>query len=323
MTPDPYCNKPTIDMSASVKLIVIPPYLRKGDLIGMVCPAGHMPKSRMRTCMRVLKQEGGFRVREGRTLGAGEGYFSGTDDERLSDLQEMLDDPEVKAVLCARGGYGVGRIIDRVDFSSFRKKPKWVVGFSDITVLHAHIHSRFGIATLHAPMAGAFNAGGWKGASVGSLHRALTGKKSLYKTEPHGFDRRGHARGPLIGGNLALLSHLVGSRSEPDTEGCILFLEEVGEQLYNIDRMLHQLKRAGKLKGLAGLVVGGFTECRDTDRPFGQTAYGIVRDIVAEYGYPVCYGFPVSHGRDNLALKSGCTHELRVNRRGTVLFETA
>lgn len=308
-------------MPVNARKAVVPPYLKKGDLIGMICPAGHMPKSRMRTCIRVLREQWGFRVREGRTLGAGEDYFSGTDEERLSDLQEMLDDPEVKAVLCARGGYGVGRIIDRVDFTALKKNPKWVVGFSDVTVLHAHIHSRLGIATLHGPMAGAFNAGGWKGASVDSLHRALTGKRTRYASEPHGFDRQGSATGPLIGGNLALLSHLVGSASMPDTEGGILFLEEVGEQLYNIDRMLHQLKRAGKLKGLAGLVVGGFTECRDTDRPFGQTPYEIVRDIVSEYEYPVCFGFPVSHGRENMALKSGCIHELKVRRKGTVLAE--
>jgi muramoyltetrapeptide carboxypeptidase len=308
-------------MADAAKKIFIPSYLKKGDLIGMVCPAGHMPKSRMRTCLRVLREEWGFRVREGRTLGAGENYFSGTDDERLSDLQEMLDDPEVKAVLCARGGYGVGRIIDRLDFTSFQRHPKWVVGFSDITVLHAHIHRRCGIASLHAPMAGAFNAGGWRGASVESLHRALTGRRTRHASDSHAYDRRGVAVGPLIGGNLALLSHLVGSPSDIHTRGCILFLEEVGEQLYNIDRMLHQLKRAGKLKYLAGLVVGGFTECRDTDRPFGQGAYEIVRDIVAEYAYPVCFGFPVSHGNDNLALKSGCMHELKVRGQGTLLTE--
>lgn len=309
-------------MADAQRATVIPPYLRKGDLIGMVCPAGHMPKSRMRTCIRVLTDEWGFRVRQGRTLGAGEDYFSGTDQERLSDLQEMLDDPEVKAVLCARGGYGVGRIIDRIDFTAFRRNPKWIVGFSDITVLHAHIHRRFNIATLHAPMAGAFNGGGWRGASVDSLHRALIGRRTRHASAPHAYDRQGVATGPLIGGNLALLSHLVGSPSDIRTKGCILFLEEVGEQFYNIDRMLHQLKRAGKLKDLAGLVVGGFTECRDTDRPFGQGAYEIVRDIVAEYKYPVCFGFPVSHGRENMALKSGCKHELKVGRLGTVLRES-
>ncbi len=310
------------EISTASRSAVIPPYLKKGDLIGMVCPAGHMPKSRMRTCIRVLREEWGFRVREGRTLGAGGNYFSGTDDERLSDLQEMLDDPEVKAVLCARGGYGVGRIIDRVDFTRFKKNPKWVVGFSDITVLHAHIHRRCGIATLHAPMAGAFNAGGWKGASVDSLHRALTGKRARYASDPHAYDRQGVAIGPLIGGNLALFSHLVGSVSEPDTEGCILFLEEVGEQLYNIDRMLYQLKRAGKLKDLAGLIVGGFTECRDTDRPFGKAVYSIVQDVLSGYGYPVAYGFPVSHGKENMALKVGCVHELRVSGSTTILTET-
>ena len=308
-------------MPTASRSVAIPPYLKKGDLIGMVCPAGHMPKSRMRTCLRVLREEWGFRVREGRTLGAGENYFSGTDDERLKDLQEMLDDPEVKAVLCARGGYGVGRIIDRIDFSAFRRNHKWVVGFSDITVLHAHIHRHCGIATLHAPMAGAFNAGGWKRASVDSLHRVLTGKRTRHASDPHPYDRQGVATGPLVGGNLALLSHLVGSLSDIQTKGCILFLEEVGEQLYNIDRMLHQLKRAGKLEELAGLIIGGFTECRDTERPFGQGAYEIVRDIVAGYPYPLCFGFPVSHGKENLALKSGCVHELKVRVRGTLLTE--
>jgi len=294
-------------------MAIIPRYLTPGDTIGLVCPAGHMPLERMRTCIRVLEEEWGFSVRQGRTLGTGKGYFSGTDSERLADLQEMLDDDQVRAVLCARGGYGVGRIIDGIDFSRFLQRPKWVIGFSDITVLHMHIRARYGVATLHAPMAGAFNDDGWRDPHVDSLRHALAGERAEYGCPSHSFNRQGLAEGPLIGGNLALMAHLVGTPSFPDTEGCILFMEDVGEQLYNIDRMMRQLLRSGKLDRLSGLIVGGFTDCRDTERPFGQTAYDIIRDVVAHFSYPVCFGFPVSHGRENVALKSGCRHRLTVD----------
>lgn len=301
--------------------IIIPPYLKKGDTIGMVCPAGYMPKEKMKTCMEVLQRDWGFRVKEGKTLGSGENYFSGTDAERLADIQEMLDDPEVKAVLCARGGYGVGRIIDQVDFRKFRKHPKWLIGFSDITVLHAHIHTRYHIATLHAPMAGAFQDDGFKNEFVQSLRKSLTGKKAFYEAAVHPFNHPGKVSGVLVGGNLALLAHLVGTPSDLRTKGKILFVEDVGEQLYNIDRMFYQLKRSGKLDKLAGLVIGGFTDCKDTDRPFGKTAYEIIHDIVKEYTYPVCYGFPVSHEKENYALKVGGTYTLSVSRNTVKLRE--
>jgi muramoyltetrapeptide carboxypeptidase len=306
----------------SHKKIIIPPYLKKGDTIGLVCPAGYMPKEKMKKCIQVLQRDWGFTVKEGKTLGSGDNYFSGTDDERLADLQEMLDDPTVKAVLCARGGYGVGRIIDRIDFKHFRKHPKWLIGFSDITVLHAHIHTCYHIASLHAPMAGAFQNGGDKNEFVQSLRNALTGKKAQYDSSVHPFNHPGKTRGVLVGGNLALISHLVGTPSDINTKGKILFLEDVGEQLYNIDRMFHQLKRSGKLDKLAGLVIGGFTDCKDTDRPFGKTAYEIIHDLVKEYTYPVCYGFPVSHEKENYALKVGGTYTLSVNRNSVKLKET-
>ena len=301
--------------------IIIPPYLKKGDTIGMVCPAGYMPKEKMKTCIEVLQRDWGFRVKEGKTLGSGENYFSGTDAERLADIQEMLDDPEVKAVLCARGGYGVGRIIDQIDFRKFRKHPKWLIGFSDITVLHAHIHTRYHIATLHAPMAGAFQDGGHKNEFVQSLRKSITGKKSSYEAAVHPFNHPGKVSGVLVGGNLALLAHLVGTSSDLRTKGKILFVEDVGEQLYNIDRMFYQLKRSGKLDKLAGLVIGGFTDCKDTDRPFGKTAYEIIHDLVKEYTYPVCYGFPVSHDKENYALKVGGTYTLSVSRNKVKLSE--
>jgi len=305
----------------SDKKIIIPPYLKKGDTIGIVCPAGYMPKEKMKTCIQALQRDWGFKVREGKTLGSGDNYFSGSDEERLADLQQMLDDTTVKAVLCARGGYGVGRIIDRIDFNGFRKFPKWIIGFSDITVLHAHIHTRYNIASLHAPMAGAFQNGGDKNEFVLSLQKALTGKKANYGSSVHPFNHPGKATGVLVGGNLALISHLVGTPSDLNTKGKILFLEDVGEQLYNIDRMLYQLKRSGKLDKLAGLVIGGFTDCKDTDRTFGKTAYEIIHDLVKEYKYPVCFGFPVSHEKENYALKVGGTYTLSVSRNRVSLKE--
>lgn len=302
-------------------MIKIPPYLKKGDTIGLVCPAGYMPVEKVQTCLDVL-QEWGYGVKIGKTVGGGSAtYFSGTDEERLADFQQMLDDDAIKVVLCARGGYGTGRIIDKIDFTKFRKQPKWIVGYSDVTVLHSHIYSHFYISTLHAPMAGAFNDDGFKNEFVRSLKNALEGKKLKYKCDVHEFNRKGEAVGELVGGNLALLAHLVGTDSDIKTRGKILFLEDVGEQLYNIDRMLHQLKRSGKLARLAGLIFGGFTESKDTDRPFGQSVHEILHEIVKEYDFPVCYDFPVSHTDRNYALKIGVGYKLKVGKSKVTLEE--
>lgn len=301
--------------------IIIPPYLRPGDTIGITCPAGYLPLEKARTCIDTLPAWG-YRVRIGQTLGsASDNYFSGTDDQRLAELQQMLDDPGINAILCGRGGYGLSRIIDRIDFTRFRQSPKWIIGFSDITVIQTHILTRYNIATLHAPMAGAFNDGGATGPGVESLRKALTGEPLAYQVPTHPFNRSGTATAPLIGGNLALLAHLTGSPSEPDTRGCILFLEDVGEYLYNIDRMLRQLKRSGKLDHLAGLLIGGFTELKDTIRPFGATVEEIIRDIIGDLTCPVAFGFPVSHGNDNVALKIGVNSRLRVGPEGTTIGE--
>ncbi len=234
-------------------MITTPPYLQKGDTIGLVCPSGAMPVEKVSECIRVLNEEWGFRTKAGNTIGKQFNYFSGTDDERLNDFQQMLDDDEVKAVLCARGGYGMTRIIDRINFKKFRKNPKWIIGFSDITVLHSHLYSNYYISSLHAPMAGAFNDAGYINRFVQSLKNALEGKKGKYLVEPHELNRKGEAIGELVGGNLTLLAHLVGTDSDIKTRGRILFIEDVGEYLYNIDRMMYQLKRSGKLSKLAGL----------------------------------------------------------------------
>lgn len=301
-------------------MIKIPPYLKKGDLIGIVCPAGYMPKKKAETCIRVL-QEWGYRVRVGKSLGNRFHYFSGTDAERLADLQGMLDDAEVKAVLCGRGGYGMSRIIDQLDFRKFKKKPKWLIGFSDITVLHAHVYRQLKIATMHAPMAAAFNDGEHTKEYVQSLRKAISGITSNYTCDSHPFNRPGKAEGELIGGNLSLVAHLIGSISSFQTKGKILFLEDVGEYIYHIDRMLIQLKRSGMLDQLAGLIIGGFTEMKDTSIPFGTDVFSVIHSHIKDYPYPVCFDFPVGHAKNNYALKVGMRHLLKVSKEKVVLKE--
>jgi len=289
----------------------MPPYLKKGETIGIVCPSGFMPFEKAATCIDVL-QQWGYKVVTGKTLDNQFHYFSGTDEERLTDLQQMLDDPTIKAVLCGRGGYGMSRIIDRLDFKQFKKTPKWLIGFSDITVLHAHVYQKLGIATLHAPMANAFNENGYKDEFVQSLRKAITGISSDYRCSPHVLNRSGKAEGELVGGNLSILAHLTGSVSAFKTKGKILFLEDIGEYIYNVDRMMIQLKRSGALTNLAGLIIGGFSEIKDTTTPFGTDVFSAIRSHVEEYDYPVCFDFPVSHETDNYALKVGVMHSLSV-----------
>ena len=298
----------------------IPPYLKKGDTIGILCPAGAMSMEKAQTAINVL-QEWGFKIVTGRTLGNQGSYFSGTDEERLSDLQAMMDDRSIAAILCARGGYGTGRIIEKISFKKFRNHPKWIIGFSDITILLSHLFSNYKIASLHAPMAAAFNDEQYTNQYVQSLHEALTGKKTNIRTAPHPYNRHGAAKGILMGGNLSLLAHMVGTSSDIDTRGRILFIEDVGEYIYNVDRMLYQLKRSGKLKKLAGLIIGGFTEMKDTEIPFGKQVEEVIRDVVAEYDFPVCYSFPVSHEKENYALKVGVEHKLNIKENKTLLIE--
>ena len=302
-------------------MVRTPPYLKPGDTIGIVCPAGYMDAERVQACVDRL-HAWGYLVKTGLTVGsASENYFSGTDAERLADFQEMLDDDRIRAILCARGGYGMSRIIDDIDFSTFIKQPKWIIGFSDITLLHSHIFSNFGISSMHAPMAAAFYEAAADDVYVLSLKKALEGRKIAYTTAGHEANRRGEAVGELVGGNLAMIAHAIGTDSDIKTRGRILFLEDVGEYLYNIDRMLHQLKRAGKLNKLAGLIVGGFTHLKDTGRPFGQGIPGIVLNVVAGTDFPVCFDFPVGHDGNNYALKIGEGYKMKVGRKKVTLTE--
>lgn len=302
-------------------MITFPPYLKKGDTIGITCPAGYMEKAKAQTCINIL-QQWGFEVMVGKTLGSNsKNYFSASDEERRNELQAMLDNDSIKAILCGRGGYGTGRIIDQLNFTSFKKNPKWIIGFSDITVLHCHLNRKLDIASIHASMAAAFNDGQYKNEFVQSLYKMIIGKKNSYKCKSHEFNKPGVVSGELIGGNLALIVHVIGTASEVDTKNKILFLEDIGEQLYNIDRMMHQLKRSGKLKNLAGLILGEFTDMKDTDRPFGKNVHEILKDIVQEYNYPICFDFPVGHQKENYALKVGGNYQLNVNKNKVELSE--
>lgn len=303
-------------------MIKQPPYTKKGDWIGITCPAGYMTLEKAQTCINTL-HEWGYKVMLGKTVGsASTNYFSGTDEERLHELQAMLDDDSIKAILCGRGGYGTGRIIDRLDFSRFRKNPKWIIGYSDITVLHTHIHRNFRIATLHAHMAAAFNEGGGANPYIRSLHDALRGKPARYRCAAHSLNRMGEASGELIGGNLSLLVNMIGTPSEPDTRNKLLFVEDVGEYIYSLDRKFGQLKRSGKLSKLKGLIVGSFSDTKDTERPFGQDIQSAISQIVGEYRYPVCFGFPTGHTNENLALKVGGNYTLLVDKKGIRLTES-
>jgi muramoyltetrapeptide carboxypeptidase len=208
----------------------------------------------------------------------------------------------------------MGRIIDKLDFTKFIKHPKWIIGFSDITVLHSHLFSNYKIASLHAPMAAAFNDGEFKNRYIRSLHDALLGKKADYKTEGNILDQEGKAKGILVGGNLSLLVNVIGTQSDIKTKNKILFIEEVGEYIYNVDRMMYQLKRSGELENLKGLIIGRFSDMKDTTVPFGQTVEDAIKDLVKDYNYPVCFGFPVSHDKENYALKVGVKHRLKVEK---------
>ena len=299
----------------------VPPFLKNGDTIGIVCPAGFMAAEKILPCVNALKSWG-FRVQIGKTVGGvSSNYFSGTDAERLEDLQEMLDDENITAILFGRGGYGLSRIIDQISFKKFRKSPKWILGYSDISLLHAYIFANYEIVTAHSAMAGAFQEAGSGDPYLQTIRDLITGEKMKHSCDPHPFNRRGEAEGILMGGNLTLLAHTVGGPADFKTKGLILFMEDIGEYLYNIDRMLHQLRAAGKFNKPAALVIGHFSELKDTERHFGEDAYEIIRNIFSEYSYPVCYGFPVGHVRENVALKCGAGYRLSIGKERVLLEE--
>ena len=288
----------------------IPP-LKKGDKVAITCPASHVPGDISAAYETLISW--GLEPVIAPSVSARYYNFAGDDARRAQDLQQALDNPEIKAIIFARGGYGTIRIIDQLDFRKFRKNPKWVVGFSDTTVLHSHIQRQFGIPTIHGQMVKSFLDASPE--SLETLKDALFGKMpsiTYSSTEPS--QRTGKGTGILVGGNLALLQAIVGSPSDLKYDNKVLFIEEVGEAHYNVDRMLYTLKRAKKLHKLQGLIVGGFSDMKDQPENFGQSITEIVLDKVKEYDFPVAFGFPAGHISDNRALVFGKEVKLEVGK---------
>ncbi|AMR31066.1 LD-carboxypeptidase [Mucilaginibacter sp. PAMC 26640] len=292
-----------------------PPYLQKGDKIAITCPAKKLPIP-MTDAINLL-ESWGLEVVLGETVSAAHHQFAGDDHLRAKDLQRFIDDDSIKAIIAARGGYGTIRMIDLVDFDRLSTNPKWLVGFSDITLLHAHVIANYGLPCIHGQMP--LNIPDASAYSLETLRMALFGDELSYQIAPNALNRMGDANGMLIGGNLSLLVALNGSVSDMDYSGKILFLEDVGEYLYAIDRMLRCLKRAGKLKQLVGLVIGSFSDMKDNEIPFGQTIPELIMDVVGEYNYPVCFDFPAGHVPNNCSLVLGEAINLTVKQDGATL----
>ena len=298
--------------------MISPPFVKPGSKIRIVSPAGKVKKEFVLSTVEWLEKQG-YKVELGKHIFAQHFQFAGTDTQRFEDLQIALDDPECSAIICSRGGYGIVRIINQLDFARFIKNPKWLVGYSDITILHS-ILNNLGVATIHGVMPKSFlDDDGNPTESLISLMNLLKVKEKKYSIPPTEFNRSGFASAEFVGGNLSLISSLQGTKYELDTTGKILFLEDIDEFLYHSDRMIHQLKLAGKLDNLAGLVLGDFTEMKDNESPFGKTIHEIFLDAVKEFDYPVCFGFPAGHNKKNLALAFGETWHLDVSKIESVL----
>lgn len=299
-------------------VLVHPAYLRPGDAVHFVCPSGFLPLSAVEACAEQLRAKG-FRTRLGRYISTSAStYFSAVDEHRLSDLQNALDHTDTAVIVAGRGGYGLSRIMDNLDWTGFRAAPKWICGFSDITLLHLHVQTVCGVQSLHAPMVKGLLDSTQE--NISQVLAVLQGGAYTYPCQPFGQNRSGEVTGVLVGGNLSLLTHAIGTPSFPDLDGCILFLEDVGEHLYRIDRMLWQLKRAGKIEALAGVILGSFSELADTPLPFGKDIHTILTDIFADYSYPVALGLACGHTQPNVPLRLGAIHRLTVcAERGAVL----
>lgn len=281
---------------------MMPTRLKPGDKVIIISSARKVLPEEVNAAVEVLKSWG-LLVEFGDNLYAEFNQFAGSDLQRTNDLQKAINDESIKAILFARGGYGTVRIVDAINYSALTKNPKWVIGFSDITVLHAHLERNFGIATLHSPMA--FNFQKTPVEVLEKIKSLLFEGSQQYKVAAHPMNRKGESEGLLIGGNLSIIYSLLGSVSDSDTDGKILFLEDLDEYLYHIDRMLQSLKRAGKLAKLAGLIIGGMNDMKDNLVPFGKSPEEIILDAVKEFDYPVCFGFPSGHLPINFPLLLG------------------
>jgi len=293
--------------------LITPPYLQAGDTIAIVAPAGIL-KNREATIYKAKKlaESWGLKVVLGKHIFNQNSHFAGTDSERAEDFQNALDNPNIKAIWSGRGGYGSVRVLDKLDYTAFLEKPKWIIGYSDITAFHSHIHN-LGIETMHAMM----------GTSVddkpelivetlSTFKKAIFGKPLKYTIPPSKYNRNGKAKGQLVGGNLALLASMLGSKSQTEAKGKILFIEEIGEYKYSIDRMLQSLKRAGYFDDCAGLIIGDISKIKTNSTKWGSSIEQLVLDVVKDYDFPVMFNFPAGHMPDNRALIFGRNIQLTV-----------
>lgn len=288
--------------------MIQPAYLKQGDQVAIIATARKISQEELQPAVTFLESYG-LSVVFGKHLFAIENQYAGADEQRVEDLQWALNAAEIKAVFIARGGYGTVRLMPSIDLSSFVKYPKWLVGYSDITVLHNILHGK-GVETLHATMPINF----YKDEdATRSMMQALMGGLTYATAKPHPLNRKGKASGEMVGGNLSLIYSLSGTVYDLETNGKILFIEDLDEYLYHIDRMMMQLKLSGKLEKLAGLVVGGMTDMRDNLVPFGKTAEEIILDAVKEYHFPVCFQFPAGHIDQNMALYFGRKTDFEVH----------
>ena len=302
-------------LSAQTRKTIAPPYLKKGDTIGIVATARKIDEVNLQAA-KLLMESWGLHVVMGKTIGKSENQLAGPDWQRATDLQEMLDNPKIKMIWGAKGGYGTVRIVDRINFEKFKKKPKWVVGFSDMTVLHSHLNT-LGYQTIHGIVA--VSAKNATDEAKNSLKQALFGQKPEYKLPAHEFNRQGKTKGEVVGGNLSVLYSILGSKSEANVKDKILFIEDLDEYLYHIDRMLFNLKRNGYFDNVKAVVIGAMTEMNDNDIPWGKNALQIAQDIFKDYDFPVIYNFPAGHVKDNRALILGGTLSVEVKSDGSVI----
>ena len=307
-----------LQTSQAQRKMITPEFLQKGDTVAILATARKIDLINLQPAVKLL-ESWGLHVVIGKTIGKSENQLAGPDWQRATDFQEMLDNPKIKAIWAAKGGYGTVRIVDRIDFTNFKKKPKWIVGFSDVTVLHSHINN-MGIETLHASMA--VSAKTATPQAIESLRKSLFGEKIEYRIPAAPFNKKGKATGEIVGGNLSVLYSILGSKSEVDYKGKILFIEDLDEYLYHIDRMMMNLKRNGYFDGLKALVVGGMTEMNDNDIPWGKNAIEIIQDVLKDYKFPIIYNFPAGHIKDNRALILGKTVTVEATEKdATMKFE--
>ena len=295
--------------------MIRPPFLKEGDSIGITCPARKISLGDIQKAIEIL-ESWNLKVIVGDTIGKEDHQYGGSDTERQADFQRMLNHPNIKAIIAARGGYGSVRIMDNLDFRAFLDHPKWLIGYSDFTYFHTQLSCNIGVESLHATMPINFATNTTD--AISSLKNALFGKSLEYTFPAHPFNRNGSMQGEIVGGNLSILYSILGTKTILDTNKKILLLEDLDEYLYHIDRMMMALKRAGKLKNLAGLLVGGMTDMKDNAIPFGKTAEEIIQEHVAEYDFPVAYQFPSGHFEDNRAVFIGKNAQVNVERTSSL-----